>query len=126
MESDADRGALSMPLVEAGLFDNIGDFDSIFGVKNGSAFMSRAGSNMSAQSEPNFEAGGLGLSLKLRRSPASEDAMDFAPRRNSDPLSTHVGPNKVSSAPQSASHSPTKDQGKSMIFNLTEMAVNND
>ena len=107
--------------------DNIGDFDSIFGVKNGSAFMSRAGSNMSAQSEPNFEAGGLGLSLKLRRSPASEDAMDFAPRRNLDPLSTHVGPNKVSSAPQSASHSPTKDQGKSMIFNLTEMAVaNND
>ena len=106
--------------------DNIGDFDSIFGVKNGSAFMSRAGSNMSAQSEPNFEAGGLGLSLKLRRSPASEDAMDFAPRRNSDRLSTHVGPNKVPSAPQSASHSPTKDQGKSMIFNLTEMAVNVD
>eukprot|EP00561_Arcocellulus_cornucervis_P008215 CAMPEP_0185807664 /NCGR_PEP_ID=MMETSP1322-20130828/5143_1 /TAXON_ID=265543 /ORGANISM="Minutocellus polymorphus, Strain RCC2270" /LENGTH=1034 /DNA_ID=CAMNT_0028503821 /DNA_START=104 /DNA_END=3209 /DNA_ORIENTATION=+ len=106
--------------------DNIGDFDSIFGVNNGSAFMSRAGSNMSAQSEPNFEAGGLGLSLKLRRSPASEDAMDFAPRRNSDRLSTHVGPNKVSSAPQSASHSPTKDQGKSMIFNLTEMAVNVD
>ena len=52
--------------------------------------------------------------------------MDFAPRRNSDPLSTHVGPSKVSSAPESASHSPTKDQGKSMVFNLTEMAVAND
>mmetsp|Transcript_1524 Transcript_1524/g.4418 ORF Transcript_1524/g.4418 Transcript_1524/m.4418 type:complete len:1123 (+) Transcript_1524:216-3584(+) len=106
--------------------DNIGDFESIFGVNNGSAFMSRAGSNMSAQSEPNFEAGGLGLSLKLRRSPASEDDAEFAPRRNSDPFSTRVGPSKVSSAPMSASHSPTKDHGKPMYFNLADMAVDND
>ena len=105
--------------------DIASDFDSMFCLENnGSAFMRRAGSNMSAQSEPNFDAGGLGVSLTLRRSPTDDAA--FAQRRNSDPFASRTGESKVSSAPASQSHSPTKDQGKPMYFNLADMAVNSE
>ena len=105
--------------------DIASDFDSMFGLENnGSAFMRRAGSNMSAQSEPNFDAGGLGVNLSLRRSPT--DDAGFAQRRNSDPFASRAGESKVSSAPASQSHSPTKDQGKPMYFNLADMAINSE
>ena len=105
--------------------DIASDFDSMFGLENNrSAFMRRAGSNMSAQSEPNFDAGGLGVNLSLRRSPT--DDAGFAQRRNSDPFASRAGESKVSSAPVSQSHSPTKDQGKPMYFNLADMAVNSE
>jgi hypothetical protein len=90
--------------------------DSVIGAQ-GSAFMRRANSSMS-DSAAATEGGGI--KLKLRRSAASEDDAEFAPRRSSDPNVDHVSEDTPFAVPVAK-----RDDEPAMYFNLSAMGSEN-
>mmetsp|Transcript_27098 Transcript_27098/g.58788 ORF Transcript_27098/g.58788 Transcript_27098/m.58788 type:complete len:902 (-) Transcript_27098:812-3517(-) len=90
--------------------------DSVIGAQ-GSAFMRRAGSSVS-DSAAATEGGGI--KLKLRRSAASEDDAEFAPRRASDPNVDHISADTPFAVPVAK-----RDDEPAMYFNLSAMGTEN-